>query len=204
MSLPRLLFDSNTADANGDATYHVYEVSVAGGEPRQLTIGKVGEGVAGWTHDGKWIQFLSDRTGRGEIWKMPAAGGPARQITKQGGRLALESPDGRYFYYAKNGQWHSDLWRVEADGGNEMLVLPKIRPMQFVPVNDGVYYVPSQAPPKGFEIRFHSWVTGQERVVVSVRDGSPELGLSLAPDGKSLLFVKREPAEGDLMMVQMP
>src|SRR5690349_23664967 len=41
----------------------------------------------------KWIYFVSNRTGRFEIFKMPAAGGEAVQFTRDGGWAAQESPD---------------------------------------------------------------------------------------------------------------
>ena len=66
-------------------------------------------------------------------------GGLPQQITKQGARLAMESPDGRHLYYAKAGQRQSDLWRVPVEGGEEALVLKDVSVFRFVPFGDGVY-----------------------------------------------------------------
>ena len=57
--------------------------------------------VPSWSGDGRWIYFASNRTGSGQVWKMPSTGGPAVQVTRQGGFAAFESPDGRFLYYAK-------------------------------------------------------------------------------------------------------
>ena len=38
-----------------------------------------------WSRDGKWIYFASDRSGEYQVWKMPAGGGEAVQLTRKGG-----------------------------------------------------------------------------------------------------------------------
>ncbi len=195
----RILFDSNLS-----GNYRVYTMSAAGGEPVLLKTGTEAGGVAGWSRDGASIYFAAGTNfGSNEIWKVPATGGQAHQVTKSGGRLALESPDGRFYYYAKDGNFRSDLWRVPVAGGEEIMVLPNIRPLTFHPVNDGVYYVPPGELPNGFDIRFHSWSTGNDRLVVNVPNGQSRVGLTLSPDGSTLLFAKSEQAESDLMMAQI-
>ncbi len=192
----RILFDSNLS-----GNYRVYTISAAGGEPLLLKTGTEGGGVAGWSRDGMSIYFTG--VGYNQIWKVAASGGKANQVTKSGGRLALESPDGRYYYYAKDGNFRSDLWRIPVEGGEEIMVLPNIRPLVFHPVNEGVYYVPPGESPKGFDILFHSWSTGQDRVVVSVPNGTSSVGVTLSPDGRTLLFAKSDESESDLMMAQV-
>jgi hypothetical protein len=41
------------------------------------------------------------RSGAYQIWKMPAQGGEAAQLTHRGGFAAFESLDGRSIYYTK-------------------------------------------------------------------------------------------------------
>ena len=53
---------------------------------------------------------------------MPSAGGQAVQVTKQGGFEGFESPDGKYFDYAK-GRDVPGIWRTPVDGGVETLVV---------------------------------------------------------------------------------
>jgi Tol biopolymer transport system component len=50
---------------------------------------------------GRWIYFESTRTGRAEMWKMPARGGDPVQITHGGATYAKESADGRNLYYSR-------------------------------------------------------------------------------------------------------
>jgi hypothetical protein len=47
---------------------------------------------------------------------MPSSGGEAAQVTRQGGFEGFESPDGKYFYYAK-GRDIPGIWRIPVAGG---------------------------------------------------------------------------------------
>ena len=74
---------------------------------------------------------------------MSAEGGPAAQVTKQGGFAAFESLDGRFIYYAK-GLNANGLWRVRVDGGEEAPVLefPKAGYWGYWALADkGIYFV---------------------------------------------------------------
>jgi Tol biopolymer transport system component len=80
--------------------------------------------AAGWSPDGKWILFLSDRTGTLDLWMIPVKeGGPAGEprLVKSGvGRIESLGFDrsGRFYY----GPWSRvrDIYTVALDpvGGN--------------------------------------------------------------------------------------
>jgi dipeptidyl aminopeptidase/acylaminoacyl peptidase len=95
---------------------HLYRVPVAGGEPVGLTVGRgvklIGEGGAGaWdiAPDGSEIALTvdSDQTGvegNADIYLLPVAGGPARNITAgnpAGDSAPRYSPDGRWLSYSQ-------------------------------------------------------------------------------------------------------
>ena len=102
----------------------LYLLYPATGEVRRLTSNDREEELeARWSRDGEWIYFGSNRTGRFEVWKMPANGGsPAVQLTRGGGVAAIESPDRRFLYYAKSPMSPTAIWRVPVSGGEETLV----------------------------------------------------------------------------------
>ena len=83
-------------DANAYRT-HLWLVSAAGGEPRQLTTARARETGPRWSPDGAHIAFVSDRAGDKQVWVIPVAGGEARALTT--GKLAPSdlswAPDGR-------------------------------------------------------------------------------------------------------------
>jgi len=55
--------------------------------------------------DGKWLAYASDETGRQEVWLEPLPQtGKRLQLTKDGGRHPLWSPDGKTLYYDLGGK----------------------------------------------------------------------------------------------------
>ena len=54
------------------------------------------EGAPAWSPDGSLLAFTSDKSGAGQVWVAPAAGGEARQVTKlaTGGGAPKWLPDG--------------------------------------------------------------------------------------------------------------
>lgn len=73
-----------------------------------------------WSGARRWIYFGSNRTGGFQVWKVPADGGAAIQVTKNGGFAAFEAPDGSRLYYAKYDG--PGIWAVPIDGGEERRV----------------------------------------------------------------------------------
>ena len=67
-----------------------------------------------WSPDGRQIAFYSDRTGRFEIYLMPAAGGKPRQLTNGSYDNAFPawSPDGRRIVFSstRDGIGRSTVW----------------------------------------------------------------------------------------------
>ena len=66
-----------------------------------MTTDPANDGNPSWSHDGRWIYFDSARAGAQQVWKISANGGEAVQITEARGYAPLESPDGKFLYYAK-------------------------------------------------------------------------------------------------------
>lgn len=60
---------------------HIWRLSLAGGEPRQLTRGESSDSRPRWSPDSKSIAFISSRAGASQVWIIPADGGEARQLT---------------------------------------------------------------------------------------------------------------------------
>ena len=117
--------------------------------------------IPSWSHDGKWIYFCSDRGGTRDIWRMPAQGGEAVQVTHTGALAALESADGRLVYYTKSDEGTEGLWKAAVEGGAETLVLDAVVPNRgFAVADDGIYFVTGPAP---FTLRFLSFRTGRQR-----------------------------------------
>jgi Tol biopolymer transport system component len=113
-----IAFDSR---AGGVSAVHVMDAAPGAAE-KQVTDRAFNALAPAWSHDGRALYFCSRRTGRWEVWKQPAAGGAAPQVTQSGGFAPMESEDGRFLYYAKRGPGNG-LWRTPVEGGPETAVL---------------------------------------------------------------------------------
>ena len=60
---------------------HLWRIEIDGSNLKQLTDGNFVDFFPFWSPDGQWIFFSSWRTGSARLWKMPAAGGAAEQVT---------------------------------------------------------------------------------------------------------------------------
>jgi Tol biopolymer transport system component len=68
--------------------------------------------------DGKWITYSSNETGRQEVWVEPLPQtGKRIQLTKDGGRHPMWSPDGRKIYFDQDGR----MYRLELTIGADSL-----------------------------------------------------------------------------------
>jgi Tol biopolymer transport system component len=69
--------------------FDIYAIGIEGGEETRLTFGEGRNDGPDYSADGAWIYFNSSRSGRMQIWRVPAAGGEAQRIT--------DSPYGEWF-----------------------------------------------------------------------------------------------------------
>ncbi len=192
-----VLFDSRL---KGSAD--LYAVHVQGGSPRPLTDQPSLESEATWSGDGRFIYFESDRTGRREVWRMPASGGEATQVTREGGSCPVESADGRWLYYAKRPRF--DLWKAPVAGGAETRVLENLSYCyNYVPTSHGVYFVKAGLANNGpaeTALSYLDLATGKIRLLLSMRGWV--YGLTLSPDGRSLLYSRQDASGADLILVE--
>jgi Tol biopolymer transport system component/DNA-binding winged helix-turn-helix (wHTH) protein len=191
-----LLFDSRAA---GSAD--LYELTLATAEVRQLTSDPTEELEPRWSRDRQWIYFASTRTGRVEVWKMPAGGGPPVQVTRRGGVAAQESPDGRFLYYASTGNSQPELRRMPTAGGQETLVASDLTSVRNFAVADrGVYLIGRGTAAYHGSIDFIEYDTGR-RTTLALTGKPWWFGVALSHDQKWLLYTREEHSGSNLMVV---
>src|SRR5438876_10060395 len=114
---------------------YIYVISANGGVPRRLTSDPAVEDKwPYWSRDGQWIYFsrcgLPGGPATNQIWKVPATGGKAVQITPNGEvrEMPQESPDGKFLYYKKYTAYSCSVWRMPVGGGEEARVITSVHP----------------------------------------------------------------------------
>jgi serine/threonine protein kinase len=183
-----------------DGLSHIYVIDASGGRPRLVSPGTSSDHIPSWSHDGRWIYFYSNRSGRDEIWRVPSGEGAAQQITDKGGVVPFESADGRTLFYVKsyNG---SPLYSRSLSGGSEKQVLDFVQAYSYAVFEDGIYYIGRSGAVTQYPIMFYDFSTGASRLLTQV--GSlPLQGLSVSPDRNNILFCKSATSGADLMMIE--
>lgn len=192
-------------DARPEVQSDILVMSVEGGTPRRLTH-QFRNILPSWSRDGAWIYFCSRRTGEDQLWKVPAAGGEAVQITKRGGFDAVESPDGKTIYYSK-GSLVNGLWTVPSAGGEERPI-PELADAGYwrawSVTNDGIYFIANVGSAAPRPLKFFSFATGRVLPVGTVDRDPPRYGASLAisPDGRQMLYTQIEQNRSNIMIVE--
>ncbi len=196
-----IAFDSQGEDGRLD----IWTIGVDGSGLRQVTRGPADEVMPSWSRDGRFLYYGSNRTGRYEVWRVPVAGGPEEQVTREGGFLPFESLDGRTLYY-KRAQDDSPLLARPTAGGEERTIIPCVHLWAYAVGPRGVFHVDcatAESPaPSRRPLRHWDAATGRDRQV-AVLDFGPLLiyGLSASPDGASLLY-QYGTSSSDLMMIE--
>jgi Tol biopolymer transport system component len=183
--------------------WEVYLLEYPGGTPHELpTFPGANNGVPRWSRDGQWIYFYSTHNnGTYELWKIPFKGGtPTRVRTGKGGIYVNESPDRRFLYYAKWGE--AGLWKMPLEGGQETRVLDHFAKWYWTLAQTGIYFLDYRIQPYG-RLEFLDFATRSTTPIFTLEKPVPQFGgLTLSPDGKSLLFGQNEIDECYIMLVK--
>ena len=180
----------------------MYVIDADGGRPRQLTHETSDDNHGHFSRDGQWIYFSSDRTGSWQVWKVPAAGGSAIQVTRTGGLDPRESPDGRDLYYLRD----NDVWRRPLAGGGETKVMAgPIWPSGWVVSRGGIYFMAGRdrLPQRRFDFTIQFFDLESGRAEDLFRDQGPNrYWLAVSPDEKWILYSENPVWTSELMVVE--
>ena len=130
---------------------------------------------------------------------MPFSEGPAKQVTTNGGQTAYESANGKTVFYMKASS--SPLFARALSGGPERQVLEWVENRVFVPVEDGIYFIGRRTATKQLPLQFFQFSTNTSRLLTNI-DGVVNLGLSVSPDRKTILFTKAVSVGANVMMIE--
>jgi Tol biopolymer transport system component len=197
----------------------MWTIATDGGSLRRMTQGPEDEHLPSFSRDGHWIYFTREQGGRGsrDIWRIPAAGGTAERLTREGGTFARESFDGRLLFYQR-GPYDapSPLLARPVGGGPEREIVHCVHTWGFAVTAVGIFYADCPSG-QGGEPSLHSLelatgrdhvlgtlelATGRGHVLGTLEGYSYLTGLAVSPDGRTILFSKWVSRGADLMMIE--
>jgi Tol biopolymer transport system component len=185
--------------------WDLYLVDSEGGRPQRLTHEPSADVAGSFSRDGRFIYFSSDRSGRSQIWKMPAAGGPAVQVTRGGGLGAEESWDARSVYYS-NDTGGGEIWRVPVEGGEETPVVRALDTLKGWELSRGGIYYATARDLEGthteYTIRFLDFESGRTETLLRKEGPAWQWSLRVSPDEKWILFGETPSPQSELMLVE--
>ncbi len=149
---------------------------------------------------GNGFTFARSASEGDQIWRIPAEGGPAKQITTHGGWSPAKSADQKYLFYSKSK--HNGIWRISLSGGDEQQVVSNVAAFgsAYALGKQGIYFISLQGG-VGQHLAFLNFATGQ---VTSLADIPRPLflGLTVSPDERILLYSQMDHVNSDLMLVE--
>ncbi|HUL77493.1 MAG TPA: protein kinase [Vicinamibacteria bacterium] len=195
----RIAFDSYGEDGHSD----IWTIDADGGSLRRLTSSPAGHGMPTWSHDGRFVYFISDRGGAETIWRVPAAGGPEQQVTHTGGGRCEEAADGQtlYFQRAITGAGSSPLLAVSPAGGQERTVIDCVSGWSYALGRAGVYHEGCGGDPRAVPLLLRDTATSRDRLLGTL-EGPAGLGLTASADGKLILYDKPIGEGSDLVLIE--
>ena len=133
---------------------------------------------------------------------MPATGGEAIQLTRDGGFAPLESTDGKFLYYLKSLN-DTAIWRMPIESGQATMVLEGLSEYRNLAVlESGLVFVPNR---NTSSLQFLSFATGKVAPLANFDRPigvGPFNGLAVSPDARSILYTQFEQAGKELMLVE--
>jgi Tol biopolymer transport system component/DNA-binding winged helix-turn-helix (wHTH) protein len=195
----QMAFDS--AHGPGQSGGGVFVLDVESRAVRRLT--DAGFSQPSWSRDGQWLYVTAaPQRGAYQLWKLPAAGGPAVQVTKNGGLAAQESLDGRSLYYTKR---PGGIWVMPVSGGDETQVLPfpEAQHRGFWRLTaDGIIFLRSSNRSDG-HLEFFDFSSRRSQRL----GGLPEAtsyggGIAVSPDGRRIVYSRVARSGDDIMLAE--
>jgi Tol biopolymer transport system component/DNA-binding winged helix-turn-helix (wHTH) protein len=209
----RIAFDSYGSDGR----WNVWVMGADGGHQHRLTQDGGDHAVPAWSRDGTVIYFFSNRSGLPQIWRAPAFGGPAKQVTRNGGYIAAESLDGKSLYFTKTATGEDGLWELSLSTGQQekQIITEAIAARALEVTEAGICYLAEKRPEKTkgnreapvadsilrrYEMRVWDLRTRLSRTIGEV-DGPIHHGLTISPDGLTFLYSRVIP-DSDIMLME--
>jgi len=194
----RIAFDSEGEDGQID----IWTIDADGGSLRRLTSDPGDEARASWSRDGRFVYFTGwNRQDGPGVWRIPASGGKEERLTHNGAGLAEEAADGKtLFFLQETDAGNSPLLALPLAGGPEQRVIDCVGASSFTIGPAGIYHLGCVANQRAVPLYVLDLATGRDRLLGKLE--TPIGGITVSPDGKTILYTKLVGEGSDLMMIE--
>jgi Tol biopolymer transport system component/DNA-binding winged helix-turn-helix (wHTH) protein len=181
----------------------VYVVDIRELLPRKIVTNISEMFLPRWSHDGKWIYFLSGPSQAPRVYRCPEKGGNATALSSGPAFGVHEAFDEEALYFV-DGLVDARLKKLfvnEIGPSSSVEGMPLLKDAAlWTIVPGGVYFVPADAP---HSICYFDFSTQQVRRITAVdRDfSSRNGGLSVSPDGRWILYSQMDDVNSDIILV---
>jgi len=117
----RLVFADNTSTTG--RTDLLAASAKEGGDPEPVVKTEYAEDGARVSPDGRWLAYVSDRTGRPEIWVRAVSGGAPVRVSQSGGNVPVWARSGRELFYREENK----MMMVGIKAGAELTFDPAVQ-----------------------------------------------------------------------------
>jgi Tol biopolymer transport system component len=137
--------------------------------PRVLVDDPSDERIPGWSHDGKWVYFGSNRSGEYQAYRIYLESGKIEQLTHTSAFTGRESADGKYAYFECRDH-DSIIYRVNLSTlMEEPAVIENVSNLIWTVGEEGVYYLKQMG--EYTELKLYRHATGTTELVGTLDPG---------------------------------
>jgi Tol biopolymer transport system component len=183
--------------------FDLWVTHVADGRVSQLTHDG-GSRTPIFSHDGHWIYFSRNGANGWQLWRSSWPDGPQAAVTMDGGLAPVESDDGNSLLYARPDR--RGIWQKSATpGGTPTLVAADFSPRDWsnflVMGNTLVYASRSDSGETRLNRRLID--SGEDKGGIALQSLYEHSGLTMAPDGKSIIATFEVATHADLKVATL-
>ncbi len=189
-----------TFSAITNGYYGVYLTDLDGGPLTHLYSDQQHLVNIDWSRDGQWLYYSCNIEAKWQTWKMRPDGTDREPVAPIEWQLLATAPTGEWLYFGRTDL--RGIWRTDTSGENPTcLVASEITStwLEIIPHKNGFYFLNLEDKKK--TLCYYDLATETARTITSLPEGT-NTGLSISPDGSSILFDVYDNLENDLILVE--
>lgn len=113
-------------EARAEGKSSLFIVPVQGAEPRVLFSSESPMVLPSFSQDGKSVYYSTNQNSIWKLMRLDIKSRSSEVVLGDGAFAGIESPDGQWVFYTRQGQELAGIWRVPVKGGKEELLVGEL------------------------------------------------------------------------------